>query len=220
MHWIDSYDLFLFDFDGLLVDTEHLHYQAYIAALAQRGHTLDWTFPEFCSLAHLHATALQEALYAKWPDLDPDWDSLYSDKKKAYLDLLYHGHIQLMPGVASLLSALASKNIRRCVVTHSPQSQIDHIRSRLLPLQTIPHWITRHDYHHPKPHPECYLKAIELYSRPHDRIIGFEDSIRGWQALKQTPAQPWLICSPNHPLLPQALAQGARHVESFEHFSV
>jgi beta-phosphoglucomutase len=220
MNWVEQFDLFLFDFDGLLVDTESLHHQAYIKALAGRGYHLDWSFSEFCSFAHLHATALQEALYAKWPHLDPDWDSFYAEKKKAYLDLLLHGHVQLMPGVAALLSALASKNIRRCVVTHSPQAQIDQIRSRLPPLQTIPHWITRHHYQHPKPHSECYLKAIELYSHPNDRIVGFEDSIRGWQALKQTSAESWLICSSHHPLLPQALAQGARHAESFESFSL
>ena len=29
MKWVDRFDLFLFDLDGLLVDTESFHYKAY-----------------------------------------------------------------------------------------------------------------------------------------------------------------------------------------------
>lgn len=216
MKWVENFDLFLFDFDGLLVNTEPLHYRAYIETLAERGFLLDWSFIQFCALAHLSASALREAFYAKWPDLDPDWEGIYADKKKAYLRLVLQGEVQLMPGVEKLLRCLQEKEIRRCVVTHSPQEQIDLICSHLPQLKTIPHWITRHQYKQPKPHPECYRKAIELYSHNGDRIIGFEDSVRGWQALRQTQARPVLICPPEHPLLSEALALGADHVTSFD----
>lgn len=217
MKWLEDFDLFLFDFDGLLVDTEPLHYQAYKDVLAQRGFFLDWSFAKFCGLAHLSAIALKEALYKEHPALDPDWEGVYADKKKAYLRHVEQGKIGLMPGVSELLDALREKNKRRCVVTHSPQEQIDLICSQLPKLNTIPHWITRHQYKEPKPHPECYLKAIELYGESGDRVIGFEDSIRGWQALKQTAARPILICPFDHPLLPEAICQGAIHYSSLEY---
>lgn len=220
MKWVEDFDLFLFDFDGLLVDTESLHYRAYIEVLAGRGFMLDWSFIQFCALAHLSATALREAFYAKWPDLDPDWEGIYADKKRSYLRLVQQGEVKLMGGVENLLLCLNEKKIRRCVVTHSPQEQIDLICSGLPLLNTIPHWVTRHQYKEPKPHPECYRRAIELYGREGDRIIGFEDSIRGWQALKQTEARPVLICPPDHPLLSEALDRGAEHVMSFDLLSL
>jgi len=219
MTWVENFDLFLFDFDGLLVDTEPLHYRAYVEVLAQRGFLLDWSFERFCGLAHLSASALREAFYAKWPDLDPDWEKIYADKKNAYLELVQRGEIKLMKGVEKLLTLLKEKEMRRCVVTHSPQEQIDLICSRLPLLNTIPHWVTRHQYKDPKPHPECYQKAIELYAHKGDRIIGFEDSIRGWQALRQTEAKAILICSIEYPLIGEALALGAISFPSFDVFA-
>jgi HAD superfamily hydrolase (TIGR01509 family) len=216
MQWIHRFQLFLFDFDGLLVNTEHLHYQAYVNMLAQRGKTLDWSFSRFCELAHLNATALKEAIYAEIPDLDPNWSALYQAKKEIYFELIGSGKVELMPGVEPLLRALEKANIRRCVVTNSLREQIVLIRSQNPVLQTIEHWITREDYNRPKPDPESYLKAIQLYGKTGDRIIGFEDSIRGLTALKGTPALPVLICPAHHPLLEMACEGGALHFESLD----
>jgi beta-phosphoglucomutase len=201
MLWTEKFDLFLFDFDGLLVDTERLHYQAYMNVLLQKGLNLPWDFEEYCARAHLNATAIKEGICALFPEIDPSWDNFYREKKRAYLSLLEQGGLQMMPGAESLLSFLDQKKKRSCVATHSPIEQIETIRRHLPVLNLIPHWLTREDYTKPKPDPECYLKAISLYGKEGDRIIGFEDTIRGLQALEQTVALPVLICSANHPLI-------------------
>lgn len=216
MDWIHDFQLFLFDFDGLLVDTEHIHYQAYVNVLAQRGHSLSLSFANFCELAHLNATAWKEALYASVPHLEPNWSLVYHEKKEEYLHLLGVGKIELMPGAEKLLRALSDANIERCVVTNSIFEHTKLISSRIPALKTIPHWITRESYEKPKPDPECYLKAIELYGKKGDRIIGFEDSIRGYRALSETIAFPVLICPSHHPLLEIALERKGVHFESFE----
>jgi beta-phosphoglucomutase len=216
MKWIQQFQLFLFDFDGLLVKTEHLHYQAYVNVLKEHGHELRLSFANFCALAHLNATAWKEALYANVEGLKIDWDLLYKEKKEAYLSLVASGKVELMPGVEKLLKALQEARIRRCVVTHSIYEHVNLIRKTLPILQTLEHWITREDYEKPKPHPECYLKAIDLYGKSGDRIIGFEDSARGFKALQATPALPVLICSSHHPLLEIAIEGKGLHFESFE----
>jgi HAD superfamily hydrolase (TIGR01509 family) len=216
MNWINDFQLFLFDFDGLLVDTEGLHYAAYVNMMAARGYKLDWSFGQYCEMAHLNQGAIREGLYREFPDLDPNWERLYEEKKAAYFELILAGKLALMPGVVKLLKSLEKAKIRRCVVTHSLLSQIQLIRSKLPLLDTIPKWVTREDYEKPKPDPECYLRAIQLYGKPGDKIIGFEDSVRGLQALKGTPALPVLICPSHHPLLDIALEGGVLHFESFE----
>jgi len=215
MHWIQHFQLFLFDFDGLLVNTEHLQHQAYVNMLEKRGHHLDWSLPQYCSVAHLNATALREALYVKFPDLDPNWQMLYEEKKQMYQELLGSGRVELMPGVLRLLQKLEKAGIQRCVATHSTFEQIQAIRAQLPILQTIPHWITREDYEAPKPDPECYLRAIQLWGKPGDRIVGFEDSIRGLHALQKTPALPVLVCPSHNPVL-EVASEGAIHFETFE----
>lgn len=216
MEWIHRFQLFLFDFDGLLVDTESIHYQAYIDALALRGYSLDWSFLAFCQKAHLNAEALRDSLCMQFPLLSQDWKQFYEEKKKIYFELVCAGQVQLMPGVDSLLKALEKANIRRCTVTNSFHEQTLLIRSQLPILQTIPKWITREDYIKPKPDSECYLKAIELYGEVGDRIIGFEDSIRGLEALKGTSAFPVLISPLKNPLVELAVQGGALHFDSFE----
>ncbi|MBF8263448.1 MAG: HAD-superfamily hydrolase [Parachlamydiales bacterium] len=216
MKWIRQFQLFLFDFDGLLVNTEHLHFQAYINTLAQRGYVLDWSFAQFCEVAQLNATALREALCIAFPDLETDWSAVYEEKKKAYFNMILSGKVEMMPGAEQLLKELATAGIRRCVVTNASLEQTHVIASQRLILKTIPHWITREDYSRPKPDPECYLQAIALCTQPGDRIIGFEDSLRGLQALGQTSARPVLICPSHHPLLELAVQGGVMHFESLE----
>lgn len=219
MQWIHDFDLFLFDFDGLLVNTEHLHYQAYVNVLGEMGHRLDFSFANFLELAHFNSKAWREAIFARIPELEADWKRIYEKKKESYLSLVGAGKVELMPGVQELLSALKEANIRRCVVTNSPIEQTELIASQIPLLKTIPKWITREDYEKPKPSSECYLKAIELYGEKGDRIIGFEDSVRGLKALLGTPALPLLICHKHYPLLEIALESGGVHFESIDSIS-
>src|SRR5690606_32858515 len=106
------------------------------------------------------------------------------------------------------------KKIPSCVVTNSPRVQVEAIRARSKPLQTITYWITREDYEKPKPNPECYQKAIALYGKPLDRVVGFEDSLKGYMALKQSGAKAVLICDENHPQMQREELQGALRFSS------
>lgn len=219
MPWILNFQLFLFDFDGLLVNTEHLHYQAYVNVLAKRGYELKLSFANFFELAHFNSTAWREAICVEIPELEPIWEIIYREKKEAYLELVASGKVELMPGVDALLRALEVADIRRCVVTNSTLDQIKLVRAHIPVLNTIQHWITREDYEKPKPSPECYLKAIELYGKAGDRIIGFEDSVRGLKALRGTPALPVIICPKHYPLLDIAIEDGGTHFESIKEIS-
>ena len=191
MDWIHHYQLFLFDFDGILVDTEELHYQAYLKICADRGFELPWDRATYMSYALYSATGVKEGVYGALPQLErqePSWDVLYQEKKRAYFQLLQDEAVSLMPGVESLLTALENSGIKRCVVTHSPSEQIQLIRKQNPVLDSIPHWITREHYSQPKPSPECYQKAISCHKTTNDRVIGFEDSPRGLKALLGTDA--------------------------------
>jgi HAD superfamily hydrolase (TIGR01509 family) len=218
MDWIYRYQLFLFDLDGLLVNTEPAHYQAYIRMCAMRGFQLEWTFSRYSKAAHHRATDLRDQIYAEFPALyaeEPNWSVLYEEKKQAFLSLINEGAAELMPGASELLLALDNAQIPRAVVTHSAKSLIDLIRKQNPILDTIPHWITRENYTSPKPHPECYLNAIKQLSKENDSIIGFEDSPRGILALQGTTAKPVLICPPTSPYLSQLLKENVLYYPSF-----
>lgn len=219
MNWIKKFQLFLFDFDGLLVNTEELHYQAYIHMCAARGFQLNWSFYRYSEAAHHSATALKEQIYAEFPDLykkEPNWSVLYEEKKRAFLKLLDSGAAQLMPGVSELIQILNHQKIKCCVVTHSPIPLIDSIRKQNPVLDLIPHWITREDYSQPKPNPECYQIAISRLGKESDQIVGFEDSPRGLSALMGTRATPVLICPPDYPYVAELRKQKLKYYPSFK----
>lgn len=220
MDWVSRFDLFLFDFDGLLVDTETLHLEAYREMCRRRGYHLTWTINQFFEIAHLSATGIQNALQALFPQLfeqEKSWDILYAEKKKAYEELLRKGRLSVLPGVEPLLKMLSDLNKKRCVVTNSPLSQVELIKAQLPILNTIPRWFTRESYQRPKPAPDGYLTALGELKDVGDRTIGFEDSLRGYQSLKEAGVStPVLICSEHHPQLKLASSEARIYAPSFE----
>lgn len=219
MEWIHQYQLFLFDFDGLLVNTEELHFLAYKKMCASHGFRLDWDFETYCQAAHYSSETLRDRIYAQFSDLKvqfPQWEPLYAEKKQALMDLVNNGTVHLMPGAERLLRELQEANIKRCVVTHSADDLVSAIRRQIPVLDTIPDWITRHDYTHPKPHPECYLKAIERFGENGDKIIGFEDTPRGVKALMSTKAQVVMVSRVKYPEIPLFMKHGVIHFSSLD----
>lgn len=218
MEWIHHYQLFLFDLDGLLVNTESLHYLAYKNMLQAHNFILPWDFNRYCMTAHYHSDKIAEEFLELFPNLYSDgqsWEQLYAEKKRIIMELMNAGEVSLMPGVYELLEELNKAKIKSCLVTHSPEELVSIVRKQHPILNTIPYCITRHDYTHPKPHSESYLKAIKEYAAPGDRVIGFEDTPRGLRALMGTSARPILICEVNYPEIPEFVRQGVLHFPTF-----
>ncbi len=221
MQWIEQFQLFLFDFDGVLVDTEPLHYAAYEQVCLKRGIPWVFNFEQYCKEAHGESQGIKKAIYREFPELATQgtpWDVVAAEKKEAYTELLKNRPLALMPGVEQLLEILQSQRRLSCVVTNSSSEHVDRIKESLQVLKCIPHWITRDDYQHPKPSPEGYLKAIERYASVKDqsKVIGFEDTFKGFKALSQTPARAVLICPSYREHVSACLAMGGCHFESFE----
>lgn len=219
MKWIDHYQLFLFDFDGLLVNTEEMHYNAYKRMMQRRGVDFTWDFNRYCQSAHYTSDRFRKEVFIDFPALkeqDPTWEILYKEKQEAIQEILKENPPNLMEGVEKLLNHLHDSGIKHCVVTHSPFELIFTVRKIHPVLDRIPFWITRNDYTHPKPDPECYRLAITKYSVPHDKIIGFEDTPRGLTALLGTEATPVLVTKVPYPEIPSFIQKGVRVVDSIE----
>ena len=200
MNWILEYSPIFFDFDGLLVDTEHLHYEAYRHMLEGRGFDFSWDFSTFISIAHKSAIGLRHHILETFPELEEvPWETLYEEKKQCYMELLREGNLEMMPGAEELLSAVQEAKIPHAVVTNSTSEQVKLIQKHLPALQKIPIWITREDYENPKPSSDAYHKAIATLGGPQEKMLGFEDALRGIRALEGAHITPVLVCPPDHP---------------------
>lgn len=201
--WVEDFGLICFDFDGLLVNTEELHYLAYKQMLSKYGFDLPWDFEAYCTEAHISTEFLRSAIYTLFPrlkELQPNWDVLRQEKNRLYANFIESHQLKLMDGVEELLAKLGSSpKLKTCVVTNSTKEQTDQIRSLLPELNQIPHWITREQYERAKPAPDGYLKALQLLESPKDAALGFEDTMKGANALIAAGISPVLIWPKNYP---------------------
>lgn len=211
---LNSYDIILFDFDGLLVDTEPLHFAAYKEMCLRNQVILNWDFTRFCKEAHGSANGIWKIFQREFPQLfiNSSQELRYREKKEIYQELLKTAFLRLMPGVKAFLGALAKSTVLSAVVTNSPGSHVGVIRKRLAILDSIPLWITREDYTLAKPAPDGYLLAIEKLGKK-KRIVGFEDTVKGIHALQAAKVEAVLVA----PKSPKEL-QGFIHLDRIDHF--
>lgn len=189
--------LLLFDLDGLLVDTEPFHWEAYKSACETLGGRLPWDFQEYLILAGRSATAIQEALQNVQPGIfqKHTWEELYRIKKAQVQKLLEQESIPLMPGVKAFIELHRQKP--KAIVTHSPKAFSDLILKTHPFLSQVPCWIYREKYTVPKPSPESYLLACREMNVDPTKALGFEDTLRGIDALVQAGCTPILVNSTN-----------------------
>lgn len=213
MELLAQFSLLCFDFDGLLVDTETLHFRAYEQMLKDLGFDLGLTYQAFIKLAHdSTGQALKHYVLKTFPIVD-HWETLREKKMKIYTQMILDGATCLMPNVALFLEQVLEQNFLTCVVTNSFRRDTEIIKSHLPLLKQIPHWFTRETYPLPKPAPDGYLAALSHFNIPKEKAVGFEDTLKGVSALKQAQIYPILICDKSHPQLLET--SDVLHFESF-----
>jgi HAD superfamily hydrolase (TIGR01509 family) len=163
------------DNDGVLVDTEGLFFRANQETLAGVEITLRWEQFEEISLTR-GGSVLQLAA-------DPGTDAFYKlrrDRDSRYAGLLAREPL-VIDGVREVLDALRGKYVMGIVTSSGHEHfEIIHRQSQLLPyFQFV---LTMQDCSHTKPHPEPYLKALELAGFPPEECLVIEDSPRGLAA--------------------------------------
>lgn len=194
-----SIQLILFDLDGLLVDTEEFHFHAYQAACERFGYSLPWDFHEYLLLSGASATAFQDRLRQEVPGLflQCSWEDLYNEKKIYLKKLLFSRPIPLMPGTRACIEKFCQEKKPMAVVTNSSQVFTDMVIRAYPFFSNISCWIFREKYTEPKPSPEGYILACtEMGVAPQD-AIGFEDSLRGIEALIRAGCIPVLVNAAN-----------------------
>lgn len=169
---------FIFDMDGLMVDTEPLSRRAWDAALARYGYSLeDAVYRRMIGRRSdesgqmvLHAYALPLTL-----------DQLIREKNDHYHATLAAG-IPERPGLRALLAALAQRGIPWGVATSSSRAQAQTILGQLGLADACRAIAAGDEVPRGKPAPDIYLLAAERLAAPPARCVALEDSEPGCRA--------------------------------------
>ena len=183
----------IFDFDGLIADTESAIYEAWAALYHSQGETLHLngyvhcvgsTFGQFDPMAELERR-LGRTLA---------WEPLLEAKDA----VIRAGHQDLapLPGVRELLAEAAVKKVP-CAIASS--STIDWINRWLATFELAPAfravW-TRDRVKEAKPSPELFLGAASELGLPPARCVVLEDSRNGLRAAQQAGSPCVIVPSP------------------------
>ena len=175
------FDLYIFDLDGTLINTEILHYESYKETLEHFNYNKEFTYNEYCKLIHYDDELFKTIVSS---ELNINYNKFYEYKKDLYIKKL-NDNLKLNIYVEDFLTNLFNNNIKTAIVSHSEQDTIDIILKKIPLLKKCNIILSRDDYVNRKPHPECYIKILDYFPECHNPI-GFEDSYKGYKSLDET----------------------------------
>jgi len=164
----------LWDNDGLLVDSEALFFEMTRTFFAEAGLQLDaeyWGVEYLGNAKHSHQIAAELGLSQEL--ISP----LLDRRNEAFVRRL-HRSVPLMPKVRETIEAL-SGNLRLAMVTGSPRDKVMLMHEPHGLLEHFEVIVTDDEISNPKPHPEPYLKAMEMLGVSPECCLAVEDSRRG-----------------------------------------
>lgn len=165
----------LFDFDGVVVDTEG-QYTHFWESISEQY------FPHVDDIvAKVKGQTLRD-VFDKY---------LYGDEekqravKKALEDYERCMHYENVAGVAEFVATLRRNDIKTAVVTSSDNIKMKYVYvSRPDILSMFDKIFTAEDYNASKPSPECYVKAARHFGFLPSQSVVAEDSLNGLKAAK------------------------------------
>lgn len=171
-----AFSAVLFDFDGVLVDTEWAIYQAWLRTFQAHSHDLPLAVYTRC-IGSDFATWSPKTHLEELSGLAFDWHDLDTRRQEEIMrDLADAGP---MPGVIDLLEKLTALDIPRAVVSSSSHHWVDGWLEKLGltgHFQTI---VCRGDAPQIKPAPDLYLEAAKRLGLPPADCLVIEDSLNG-----------------------------------------
>ena len=181
-------DAVIFDFDGVIVDTEPLHYKAFQRILEPLGLGFSWQQYVATYMGFDDRDAFIEAFTAHGRALDAsELHSLVQHKAQIFQMIIQDGIIAY-PGATELIKKLHDHQVPRAISSGALRSDITPILRQLDIAHCFADIVTADDVTKSKPDPQSYRLAFDrLCSRSRispDRTVAIEDTPAGIAAAK------------------------------------
>ena len=176
-----TFKAIIFDFDGLIVDTEVPEYEAWLSIFRSYGVDLPlsvWTphigggSDDFNTYDHL------AELVGKPIDRDE-----VRRRKRAAFAKLFEQAVPL-PGVEDYIASARERGMRIGIASSSPRRWVDPKLEQLGLADTFDTVVCADDVGSSKPNPASYLKALADLGVTPDEALALEDSPTGVQGAK------------------------------------
>lgn len=169
----------VFDFDGLIIDTESVWFEAYKEALFQ--FEVDLTIEQFALVIGTDDTVLDQYI------LDNIKTSSTITEVRELAAKLFHekiGQPILRDGVKDYLIAAKEAGLKIGLASSSKRKWVEKFLTQLHIIHYFEVIKTSDDVTTVKPNPELYIQAIKALGVKPDEAVAFEDSLNGLKAAR------------------------------------
>ena len=170
----------IFDFDGLLIDTESVWYECFKEVLQE--YEVDLPLAEFSKVIGTHDSVLYSYIQ---DNVKVQVESSHIEEAVQKMFEWKMGQPVLRPGVKDYLESAQKLGLKIGLASSSSLKWVEGYLKQL----DIHHYFdvirTREDVVHVKPDPELYRKAVEGLGVKAPEAVAFEDSLNGLQAARK-----------------------------------
>jgi beta-phosphoglucomutase len=157
----DPPDAVIFDFDGVIADTEPLHYRSFQEVLEPEGLSYSWEVYLADYVGFDDRDAFRYAFKTAGRALDDTrLGRLIETKERIFERMVREGGMTCYPGVREILSALRAANVPVALCTGARASDIRAALSALDLGGAFDCVVTADDVAASKPDPESYLRSL------------------------------------------------------------
>lgn len=165
----------VFDFDGLMFNTEDIFESAGRELLARRDREMT---PEL--LTQMMGRRPHEAfeIMVEMHGIDEPIDELLEESREIFSALIPE-MLKPMPGLYELLDHIESRELTKGVATSSSRGYLENLLTQNQLMDRFHLTLTAEDVTQGKPHPEIYLTAAERLDVAPAEMLVLEDSEAG-----------------------------------------
>lgn len=171
----------IFDFDGLVVDTESTGYLTWKEIFDEHGHHLPVE-----RYAQVVGTDFNTSSYDPRRDLESltgrafDWEAVEVTRRER--ENVLRQSLHTLPGVRDRLAEARSLGMQTAIASSSPRWWIDSWMDQLVLRDHFDHFSTVDDTGKVKPDPSLFIHAAENLGVAPEEVVIFEDSLNGLRA--------------------------------------
>ena len=172
----------IFDMDGVIVDTEPVHYYAYHQHFKQLGIDIsDEMYATFTGNS-------TKNVYQRIKDtfgLPHEVQALVQGKRDLFNQAFdTKEDLDLLAGVRNLIEDLHQNKVQLILATSSAKVTINRIFTRFELFPYFSHIVSGEDFPKSKPDPSIFIHAASLSDAPKENCVVIEDSTNGIKAAK------------------------------------
>ncbi len=167
--------------DGVIADSEPLHFEAEKAILQQRGIEAPWD--DWYKFTGLTDEKIFQYLVDNFTDGNYSAHELIEAKYEIFIDIL-HEKLQPIPGALEFIY-WAREQYSKLALTTSSKVRIQ--QTIFEKFELVPYFdviVTGDCITYSKPHPEPYLNTVQALELPAETCMVIEDSLSGIQSAK------------------------------------